>query len=105
VESYRTFMSYWTGNPPASEMALVVHRAAGSGAFTAYVSWNGATEIHTWRISAGKSDSTLKPVATAPKGSFESTVPFTASGATVFEATAYASNGRALGRSKIVAAT
>jgi Arylsulfotransferase (ASST) len=105
VESYRTFMSYWTGNPPLSEIALVVHRGAASGAFTAYVSWNGATEIHLWRISAGTSPRTLTSVATAKKGSFETTVSFTASAATVFEATAYTSSGKILGTSRVVAAT
>jgi hypothetical protein len=105
VESYRTFMFDWVGNPPSSEIALVVHTGSASGSFTAFVSWNGATEVATWRIFAGTSSTVLSPVATVRKGSFETNVSFTASGATLFEATAYDAAGNAIGTSATVAAS
>jgi hypothetical protein len=104
AESYRTFMSYWSATPPASELALAVRQRAG-GSFTAYISWNGATEIATWRISAGRSAQSLSHVVTLPKGSFESVASFAASGATAFEATAYDAKGARLGSSSVVEAT
>ena len=36
-----------------------------------YASWNGATEVASWRVLAGDSPTALKPVATAGKAGFE----------------------------------
>jgi hypothetical protein len=38
------------------------------------VSWNGATEVASWRVLAGPSPSALAPAATAAKAAFQTTI-------------------------------
>ncbi|KAL4951017.1 ASST-domain-containing protein [Aspergillus filifer] len=45
VVSYRIFKGEWVGNPQTRPDAAVVGD-------TAYVSWNGATEVTTWRLES-----------------------------------------------------
>jgi len=105
VESYRAFMCDWTGNPPLSELALVVHRASANGRFDAYVSWNGATEVARWVLEAGTSANTLETVADVPKLSFETVASFTRNGATAFRARAVGAAGGLVGQSGVVSAS
>jgi hypothetical protein len=104
IQNYRAFMFDWTGNPVLRELALVVN-SGGSGAFTAYASWNGATEVASWEVAAGTSSSSLQTVATVPKAGFETKIPFTYTGATAFELTALSSSKAVLGRTSVVAAS
>jgi hypothetical protein len=91
-ESYRTFALPWTGQP-AEPPALAVAsnpsaaaggaggRSSGTGgsSATVYASWNGATEVTSWRVLAGSSPKALAPVATAPKAGFETAIAIPAS--------------------------
>jgi hypothetical protein len=43
-----------------------------------YASWNGATEVASWRVLAGSSPTTLAPVSNAPKTGFETAIPLSA---------------------------
>jgi hypothetical protein len=104
VQSYRAFMGHWVGEPPLSELALVVRRSPGRGRFVAYVSWNGATEVDSWRISAGRSRSSLDSVRRAPRTGFETSIRFTSDGATTFQASAHDRDGKLLGRSRVASA-
>nr|WP_242613713.1 arylsulfotransferase family protein [Herbihabitans rhizosphaerae] len=52
--------------PPA-----VVGRRVAGGVTTVFASWNGATEVVTWRVLAGPAADQLKPVADAAKTGFE----------------------------------
>ena len=52
VQDFRTYLSPWSGHPHSSP-ALAV--SPGSGSLTAYASWNGATEVASWRVLAGSS--------------------------------------------------
>ena len=104
VESYRSFSFDWVGKPSQNELALVVKNGSKSGEFTAYVSWNGATEVRSWHILAGTSDTTLRHYASVIRRTFETVVPVTYSGATQFRAKAYDKAGQLLGSSAIVAA-
>jgi hypothetical protein len=73
-ESYRTFVFPWSGDP-SQPPALVVTRAPGAAtAVTVYASWNGATEVASWRALAGSSSTSLSPVASAPKAGFETAI-------------------------------
>jgi arylsulfotransferase ASST len=54
-ESYRAFRSPWVGLP-GNKPALV---AVGANALEA--SWNGATEVASWQLLAGASESSLSP--------------------------------------------
>jgi hypothetical protein len=104
ADSYRTFLFDWTGHPSPHELRLVVRPGAGSGAFTAWVSWNGATEVVAWRLRAGPSVSSLEPVKTVKKSSFETKMDFTRDRANVFDVAAFNSSGRMIGRSPTVQA-
>jgi Arylsulfotransferase (ASST) len=96
--SYRTFMFDWKGNPPESEMAVVVRPADVAGRLTAWVSWNGATEVLAWRVNGGPSPGALLPLVTAPKVGFETAIDFVGGGATYFDVDAIDATGQVIGR-------
>jgi hypothetical protein len=96
--SYRSFLFDWVGNPPLSEMAVVVRPADVAGHFTAWVSWNGATEVVAWRVNGGPSASAFSPLATAAKIGFETTIDFIGDGALYFDVDAFDASGNVLGR-------
>lgn len=109
--SYRSYLADWIGRPPLSELSLVVRPAqATSDKWDAYVSWNGATEVAHWRLSAGPSEAALSPAAVVARTGFETTATVSASGASSatspeFRAEALDARGRILGRSVSVSAT
>ena len=72
VQDFRTYLSPWSGQAPGSPS--VVAKASGSGATAVSVSWNGATEVASWRVLAGASSSSLAPVTTAAKAGFQTTI-------------------------------
>lgn len=102
--TYRTFTDDWVGNPRLAELVFVVHPGSAAGSFTGYASWNGATQVASWQVSAGTSSSTLTDRAVKPRHGFETAIGFTASGATQFQATALDATGHVLGTSPVVAA-
>ncbi len=77
-ESYRTFVLPWAGQP-AEPPTLAVAPASSCSPATVYASWNGATEVASWRVLAGSSSKALAVVATAPKTGFETALPTPAS--------------------------
>jgi hypothetical protein len=40
----------------------------------AYASWNGATDVASWRVLAGVTSDSLAPVATSPRTGFETAI-------------------------------
>ena len=68
---------------PQSDMAARSQAGGVAGHFTAWVSWNGATEVVAWRVNGGPSTTTLSPLATAAKIGFETTIDFIGDGALV----------------------
>jgi len=68
LQSYRAYRFPWWGQPTIPPSLAV--SATSSGA-TAYASWNGATTVASWVLLAGPDPTTMQPVATAPKTSFE----------------------------------
>ena len=99
VRSYRAFLVDWVG-APADKPAMVA-KAYAAGGWQIYVSWNGATEIDSWRIDAGATAHTLKPVGTSPWTGFETTIVVDAVGPS-FRAVALDSHGNELGSSAVV---
>jgi Arylsulfotransferase (ASST) len=98
-QSYRAFTYDWTGQPkdrPAVVVELNVARAA-----AVYVSWNGATEVQTWRVHAGKRESSLSVVATQPRTSFETVIAADSTGP-YFMVTAHDASGKQIGQSAVV---
>jgi hypothetical protein len=73
-ESYRTFVFPWTGDPTQPPVLAASRSSGAYGTATVYASWNGATEVVSWRVLAGASSSSLAPVASAAKDGFETAI-------------------------------
>ena len=69
--SYRAYRYSWTGTPTGAPSVA----ASVSGSMTnVYVSWNGATQVASWRVLAGSSPDALQAVVTSTKQGFESQI-------------------------------
>ncbi len=73
-ESYRAFRFAWSGTP-AHPPAFGFVPGSGTTAAIVYASWNGATEVVSWKLLAGASASTLSTVAQVPRSGFETAIP------------------------------
>ncbi len=73
VFSYRALRFEWTGRP--AEPPTGVARRGSDGGMTVFASWNGATEVASWRVLAGERATTLRPLADAPRTGFETAIP------------------------------
>jgi hypothetical protein len=99
AQSYRAFRLPWTGRP-TDDPAVAVERES-DDKVTLYVSWNGATDVATWRVLAGPEPGQLEPVGSAPKRGFETAV--TVNTAEPYIAVqARSATGRVLGTTKAV---
>jgi hypothetical protein len=76
VRSYRDLRFVWTGTP--IHPPVLAFQAAGGGAGTAYASWNGATQVSSWRALAGPSAASLTVAAQVPRSGFETAIPIPA---------------------------
>jgi len=100
VQDFRTYLSPWAGHPRSSP-ALALSK--GSGSLTAYASWNGATEVASWRVLAGASPSALAPVTSARRHGFETAIKVASAGPYV-QVQALEASGNVLGTSAAVKA-
>ena len=98
VQDFRTYLAPWHATPVTRPAALAT--ASGAGASVA-VSWNGATEVASWRVLAGPSASTLTPAATASKHGFQTTIAVSSAGP-YFAVQALDASGAVLGTSPTV---
>jgi hypothetical protein len=96
--TYRAISSAWTGHP-SGHPAVAVRRHRG-GAHV-YASWNGSTEVHRWRVLAGRTASRLSHAGSAHRASFETTVTVR-HGGPHFAAEALNARGHVLGRSATI---
>ena len=97
---YRVAKSTWVGTPKADPDVATVTDA--SGRLHVSASWNGATEVASWRVLSGASKDSLTAVTTAPKDGFETTA--TIDGAAWVQVVALDAQGTVLGSSAVVAA-
>jgi hypothetical protein len=103
VYNYRAYTFNWTGRPLEDPtLVLPAQIQNSSSPITAYVSWNGATEVQTWRFWGSiNNQSGFETLGEVQKNGFETSwtnstyIPF------VF-AEALASDGTSLGNSSIV---
>jgi hypothetical protein len=72
-ESYRAYRLVWSATPSTPPALAVVRAAGGSGA-TVYASWNGATEVASWRVLAGASAAALAPAGQGARSGFETAI-------------------------------
>ena len=68
--SYRAFKSAWTGCPVGPPS--IATQRHGNEVVVA-MSWNGATDIASWKVLAGEAPSNLRLVKSVPKHGFETT--------------------------------
>jgi Arylsulfotransferase (ASST) len=94
--NYRTYVQKWTGIPYFPPSGAVRNN---QGKATVYASWDGDTQVVSWRVLAGTSAKSLKAVATKTKSGFETTIPLTSS-SKVYEVQALDARRRVLGTSK-----
>jgi Arylsulfotransferase (ASST) len=71
TSSYRAYGFPWTATP-AAPPAIVASNSA--QATSVFASWNGATNVASWRVLAGASPSEMQPVETVPDTSFETAI-------------------------------
>jgi hypothetical protein len=69
TDSYRAYRFAWNGTPATPPAATVRDK---HGRRTVWASWNGSTSTVRWRVLAGASPTSLKPVASGPRTAFES---------------------------------
>ena len=70
-ESYRAYRLPWSARPPTRPAIVLSKTRAGTAA---YVSWNGATGVSSWRVLGGDSAATLQPVRESPRTGFETAI-------------------------------
>jgi hypothetical protein len=97
VQDFRTYLAPWTGTP-TTVPDLATQRSGDH--VTAWVSWNGATNVAAWQLLAGTSPGSLSPVGAAiAKRGFETTIRVTTR-APVLAVTALDAAGHALATSR-----
>jgi Arylsulfotransferase (ASST) len=73
VASYRAYRYQWTGTPQTTPAVVGASHGNSSGI---YVSWNGATNVASWRVEGGGTPNSLRTVASSPKHGFETAITF-----------------------------
>jgi hypothetical protein len=107
-QSYRDLRFAWTGVPatrPALALLAAHCAAAAHSAGTVYASWNGATLVASWRVLAGDTAHSLKPVAAALRSGFETAIALPAgTSGRYLTVQALGGTGQVLGSAATVAA-
>ena len=93
--TYRVTVRPWVGLPLYPPSGAARRRL---GRTIVYASWNGATQVASWRVLAGTSSEPVVPAITAPKTGFETPINIQ-SGYSVFRVQALDARGRLLGTS------
>jgi EmrB/QacA subfamily drug resistance transporter len=94
--TYRATLEQWTGQPLAPPVGAA--RQA-DGRTTVYASWNGATELASWRVLAGAAGAQQKVLAPHAKAGFETAIAVP-QGYKSFRLQALDSGGRVIGSSR-----
>jgi hypothetical protein len=98
-QSYRAYRHVWSGEP-VDPPDIAVSRF-GAVRRTVFASWNGATEVVSWRVLAGPAPTELYEVGSAPRDGFETAIPVETDAAYI-AVEALAADGRILGASEAV---
>ena len=95
-QNYRVLKMPWRGRP--TEPPAIATRRRGGHGFV-YASWNGATDVHSWRLESGASASALPTVSATRRTGFETEL-LAPAGARYAAIVALDGRGRPLGRSQ-----
>jgi EmrB/QacA subfamily drug resistance transporter len=94
--SYRSMVEPWVGVPLTPPVGAA---RRGNGKTTVYASWNGATQVVSWRVLAGAGAGRMTAVASAAKSGFETAIGVP-QGYESFEVQALDGDGRVIGASR-----
>jgi EmrB/QacA subfamily drug resistance transporter len=94
--TYRATLEPWVGLP-LSRPVGAARRTGGST--TVYASWNGATQVASWRVLAGSGEAGMAAVATTARSGFETAIGLPMSYER-FKLQALAADGRVIGASR-----
>ncbi len=94
--SYRSMVEQWVGLPLSPPVGAARRT---DGKTTVYVSWNGATQVVSWRVLAGASAGRMTAVATSARSGFETAIPVPQAEQS-FEVQALDTAGRVIGTSR-----
>ncbi|MHB1469461.1 MAG: arylsulfotransferase family protein [Solirubrobacteraceae bacterium] len=106
---YRAYRHPWQATPKTAP-AIAANLNNTAEETVVHASWNGATDVASWRVLAGKSASSLKTVETIPDEGFESSTILTpqqqepATPYAYVQVQALSSTGKALASSRVVKA-
>jgi hypothetical protein len=98
--SYRGLWLPWQGTPH-HRPTVAAQRDRQSGATNVYASWNGATEVASWRVAAGPRRDQMRSLGIAESRGFETVIPLQAQHRYA-SVTALDGSGLALRRSPII---
>ncbi|GES66242.1 hypothetical protein ATEIFO6365_0013021000 [Aspergillus terreus] len=71
IQSYRGYRFPWTGRPKSQPSVAACPE---NGKTAVYVSWNGATDVQSWKVLAGSEKDKLRVVRTAVRNGFETRI-------------------------------
>jgi Arylsulfotransferase (ASST) len=71
--TYRAYRFVWRGQPPASQLGAALG-TAGNGVVDIYASWNGATDLASWRVLGGRTPTAQVPLGSQAKRHFETEI-------------------------------
>jgi EmrB/QacA subfamily drug resistance transporter len=94
--SYRATLEPWVGLPLSKPAGAAREE---NGKTTVYASWNGATQLVSWRLLAGASSNRLRAVSSATKAGFETAISVPQSYQS-FQLQALGAKGKIVGVSK-----
>jgi EmrB/QacA subfamily drug resistance transporter len=94
--SYRTMVEPWAGMPLSAPAGAA---RSSAGKTTVYASWNGATQVVSWRVLAAGGAGKLTAVATSAKSGFETDIAVPA-GYSSFQLQALDAGGHVIGTSQ-----
>jgi Arylsulfotransferase (ASST) len=97
--SYRAYRFPFNGYPPTQPR---VATSSGGKTTTIWVSWNGDTRAHQWRVLAGSSSNSLRAVSTVDRSGFETRIGI--SRTSYVQIQALSSKGRVLSTSAVTRA-
>ncbi|MBT2533015.1 aryl-sulfate sulfotransferase [Arthrobacter sp. ISL-48] len=98
---YRVYRFPWTAQPDTPP-SMAVKNGAGQS-IQVFASWNGATEVASWRVLTGPDSSALAAAGTVPRSGFETMVAVASAKYAAVQA--LASDGSVLGTSAVTAAS
>ena len=94
--SYRETLDPWVGEPLTQPAGAARQRDGGT---TVYASWNGATQVVSWRVLAAVGAGRQSAIASAARSGFETAIPVPAR-YTSFKVQALGAGGHVIGTSQ-----